>query len=383
MSRDLILVAFSLFTWGLGEGMFFIFQSIYLQEFGADPRTIGAILGMVGIAMTVAHLPAGYLSDKLGQRQVMWLAWIWGALATGVMAAAGSLNFFVAGMVLYGLTTFVAAPLNSYLAAARGKLSIGRALTVTQAMYALGAVIGPLIGGQIAAASSVSAIYGWSFILFCLSTLFILFIRKQAAATTHEKLSFITLLSGKSFLVFLPIIFIFTFSIFLPQPLTPNYLQNQRGLTLAEIGGMGSLGSLGTFVLLLGLGNFNPILGLVVGAIMIFGYSTLLWQGNSLFFFSTAFFLSGAYRLSRAFLLAYTRSIVPSHMTGMAFGAVEMVNGMAVFVAPILAGILYAQQPESVYVVSILLACVTAALVWLVLPGLTKKFPVSSDRIEE
>jgi hypothetical protein len=31
MTRDLILVALSLFAWGLGEGMFIFFQPIYLR----------------------------------------------------------------------------------------------------------------------------------------------------------------------------------------------------------------------------------------------------------------------------------------------------------------------------------------------------------------
>ena len=47
---------------------------------------IGAILGAVGIAMTVAHLPAGYISDRIGQRPVMWTSWILGIAATGIMA---------------------------------------------------------------------------------------------------------------------------------------------------------------------------------------------------------------------------------------------------------------------------------------------------------
>ena len=86
MTRDLILVALSLFAWGLGEGMFIFFQPIYLRQLGADPRMIGAILGAVGIAMTVAHLPAGYISDRIGQRPVMWTSWILGLAATGIMA---------------------------------------------------------------------------------------------------------------------------------------------------------------------------------------------------------------------------------------------------------------------------------------------------------
>lgn len=383
MNRDLLLVAFSLFTWGLGEGMFYFFQSIYLQNFGADPPAIGAIMGIVGIAMTVAHLPAGYLSDRFGQRPVMWLAWIFGTTATGIMAMANSLGFFVAGMVLYGLTTFVAAPLNSYLAAARGRLSVGRALTITQAMYALGAVIGPAIGGVIAANGSISDIYRWSFLVFCLSTLMIFFIKKQVASEKHEHLSYLSLFAIKKFLFFLPIVLLFTSSIFLPQPLTPNFLQNQRGLSLTDIGNLGSLSSLGTSILLLMLGNFNPILGLVSGALMIFGYSLLLWQGNSMFFYSAAFLLSGAYRLSRAFLLAFTRTLVPEHMTGMAFGAVEMVNGLAVFASPIVAGILYATQPESVYIVSIVMTGIAATVVWTVLPVLQKKHALPSEKLVE
>ncbi len=65
MSRDLILLGFSLMTWGIGEGMFFIFQPLYLQQLGASPVTIGVIFGAAGIAMTVAHIPAGHLADRI------------------------------------------------------------------------------------------------------------------------------------------------------------------------------------------------------------------------------------------------------------------------------------------------------------------------------
>ena len=89
MSRDLILVSLSLLVWGLGEGMFFIFQPLYLQQFGADPRMIGGILGAMGLAMAAAQVPAGYLADRIGSRPLMWAAWVVGVLATGIMAFAG------------------------------------------------------------------------------------------------------------------------------------------------------------------------------------------------------------------------------------------------------------------------------------------------------
>ena len=67
MTRDFLYVIISLFTWGVGEGAFFYFQPLFLEELGASPIVIGAILGGVGVAMTVVHIPAGYLADRFGR----------------------------------------------------------------------------------------------------------------------------------------------------------------------------------------------------------------------------------------------------------------------------------------------------------------------------
>ena len=122
MSRDLILLGISLMTWGVGEGMFFIFQPLYLQQLGANPVTIGTILGAAGIAMAVAHIPAGHLADRIGRKPLLVAAWFTAMLATWVMALAPSLPLFVFGMMIYNLTAFVSSPMNSYITAARGKV---------------------------------------------------------------------------------------------------------------------------------------------------------------------------------------------------------------------------------------------------------------------
>lgn len=142
--RDLLLMGLSLFTWGVGEGMFIYFQPLYLQKWGANPVEIGAILSMMGIAMAVAQAPAGYLSDRVGSRPVMWASWVLGTIAAGLMALAGSLPLFVTGLLTYGLTSFVVAPMNSYITSVRGGWSVERALTIVSSMFHLGAVAGPL-----------------------------------------------------------------------------------------------------------------------------------------------------------------------------------------------------------------------------------------------
>jgi MFS family permease len=147
MSISFILLSSSLFLWGVGEGLFFVFQPIYLGQLGADTMTIASVYSAFGAAMMVAHIPAGYLADRFGRKPLLIAAWASGLIATWVMAFARTLPVFVIGMLLYGLTAFVSSPLNSYVTADRGRLTPARAMTLMSAAFNLGAVVGPLIGG--------------------------------------------------------------------------------------------------------------------------------------------------------------------------------------------------------------------------------------------
>ncbi len=180
MNRDLILVVLSLLTWGIGEGMFISFQPLYLQEMGADPVRIGAILGGMGLAMAIAQAPAGYLADRFGRKPIIVAAWFLGLVSTGIMALATSLPFFVAGLLLYGLTAWVSTPMNSYVSSARGTLSVGRVLTLVSATYHGGAILGPLLGGWIGEQWGLRYTFFGAWIIFLVSTGFVVFIRPQA-----------------------------------------------------------------------------------------------------------------------------------------------------------------------------------------------------------
>jgi len=373
MTRDLFLVALSLFTWGLGEGMFIFFQPLYLQQLGADPRTIGSILGGVAISMTVAHLPAGYISDRIGQRPLLWTSWVLALVATGMMAISHSMETFVAGLLLYGFTGFVVSPMNSYVAAVRGKLGVGWALSLTQSAYNLGAVIGPTLGGIIAMQSSIVAIYRVAFVIFCFSTAIIFFIRNQVPPARSKAEAAEPVLRNRRFLALLPLLFLMTFATYLPQPLTPNFLQNQRGLSLETIGNLGSISSLGTALIFLVMGTLNPLLGLILGQFFVFIYAAFIWQGNSNILYVIGFFFVGGFRLSRAMAAAFTQSFVHIRSTGLAFGIMEAFNGVAMFLAPLIAGMLFEKLPESVYMVSLCLIAGSIGLnIWL-MPVLNKK----------
>ncbi|MCK5783897.1 MAG: MFS transporter, partial [Desulfobacterales bacterium] len=194
MNPALLILAAGLFTWGLGEGIFFFFQPLYLAELGADPLEIGTILGGAGVAMTLVHIPAGYLADKFGRRPLIRTAWASGLIFSIVMASARTLPLFVIGLIFYSFTTFVISPLNSYVTAARGKLSVERVLTFISAVFSLGMVLGPLLGGWLGDRFGLRSLYIVASGIFVISTTLIFSLPPQPVHEARAEFSPKTLL---------------------------------------------------------------------------------------------------------------------------------------------------------------------------------------------
>lgn len=361
MSPALILLSAALFTWGVGEGAFIYFQPLYLQELGANPLLIGSILGGAGLAMTVTHVPAGYLADKIGRRPMLRAAWVFGLASAWLMAAARSLPLFVAGVLLYGLTSFVIAPLNSYVTAARGNWPVGRALTTVSAMYNFGAVIGPFAGGLLAERFGLRVVYFVAAGIFIISTMIVFFLPAQPRDEHKVGSPPPNLLVNGRYLGFLGLVFFVMFAMFLPQPLTPNFLQNERGLSVALIGTLGSLVGLGNALLSLTLGRLDARLGFAAGQFLVGMFSLFIWRGEGMLFYGLAYFLLGGYRAARPLATAQVRTLVHKSQMGLAYGMAETVNSLPGVLAPPLAGYLYTLEPALIYPIS--LGLIAAALV--------------------
>lgn len=383
MTRDLKIVSASMLFWGIGEGMFFIFQPIYIQQLGADPILIGVILGINGLVMSASQIPSGYLADKVGRRPLMWFSWISGLVATWVMALAPSLGFFVAGLMLYGVTSSVMAPLNTYVQGARGHWSVGRAVSFISATYNIGGILGPILGGLVAESFNLRMVYYAAGVLFTVSTLIILFVRKQPI----EDLTVIEgdghLLHNRRFVSMLAVISLVMIAVTLPQPLTANFLQNQRGLPLGQIGQLGSIGALGSVLMMLVFGNLPAGMAMMVGQAGLMLFSLLIWQGSSFVWFGLGYLFLGGYRLCRAMSVALVQPLVRKREVGLAFGLVESLNALAFMVTPIVAGFLYDWRPASIYPVSMVVLMLAFLLSFRHLSGRQRKKVAIEKMIEK
>jgi len=355
LNRNLVFVAIALFLWGFGEGMFFNFQPIYLERLGSDPQQIGFILGGFGAAMAISHIPAGYLSDRFGRRPLLFAAWILGVVSTFIMAIATELPLFVVGMLAYGLTIFVSSPLSSYVTSARGTWSIARALTLITATFHYGMVLGPITGGWLGEIYGLRMVYYVAACIFVVSTIFILFIEKQPVDDHDPENPPVSIFKNRSFIAFLAVISFGFFFMFLPQPLTPNFLEGVRGLSLTQLGYIFGAGALGNAWISAQLGKIGPGRGLIFSHIAVAFFVLLIWRGYAMPYYALGYFLLGGYRAFKPLTMARARIFVHDSQMGLMYGTIETVIALVFIVAPPIAGYLYEPNPAFIYPLSLIL----------------------------
>lgn len=370
MSRDNRLLAFALLLWGLGEGLFFFVQPLYLRELGADPVGIGTALSLAAASAGLAHLPAGYLADHLGRKTVLVAGFGLGALAALFMFLAPDLRLFVPALMLYNLTGFVLAPLSAYITEARGAQTVQRALTLVFAGFWAGNIVSPAVGGWIGQTLGLRYSIGASLILFLASTGVLLLLRAQPVVPAHSSgARYRPLFRNRPFLGFLALTVAVLFAVQVGLPLMPNFLQEVRGLDVALIGLLGSVNALGVTAANLIFGRLSrPRVGLLIALSATAAALALLLATGSLPLLFGVYLLRSGWNLAVSMTLAQVGRMVSQAEIGLAYGVLETMVALAQMLGPLAAGALYAAQPARPFQVSLALSLLALPLIWRFAP---------------
>jgi len=369
LSRDNRLMAFSLFLWGLGDGLFFYIRPLYLKELGADPVAIGSILSLAFLANGLTHVPAGYLADRFGRKQLLVAGWVLGVLAAAIMYFARTLDLFVVGLVGYMFTGFVIAPINAYASEARGEQSLQRALTLMSAGYWGGTVFSPALGGWIGQTFGLRTVFGVAVVAFVASTLALLPLKPQPVTPpTVGNSRYGPLLRNRRFLGFLGLVFVALAAMQLGIPFLPNFVAEVRGLDVSRIGLLGTVNSLGVVALNLTFGQRLPRRGFMIGQALLALSLLLILSTTGLGWLGLAYFFQAGWNLSRSMAAAQVGRVVEKQELGLAYGILETVTATTTILAPLTAGFLYARSPALPFQISLGLIAATLPLVWWLAP---------------
>jgi MFS family permease len=350
--------------WGLGEGLFIYFYPLSLQRWDMDPVQIGVVLGMIGVIMALVQVPAGYLSDRFGTRPLIRTALLLGVVSALMMGFAQTRPVFVAGLMAYSITSFIVAPINSYITSLRGNWSVQRAITFISASLLVGSIAGPLLGGWIAETAGLSVVFRYSAVLFLISTVVIFFAKPPRMQDQQESPLHTTVnpLANPRFIGLLLIVFITIFVLNIPTQLTSLYLQDVHQFNFQQIGMTGTIGSIGTALLMILLGSLRVPTGMLIGQLLVAAFSLLMWRGQNAAVLFTGYLFVGGSRLYRSMTLAFARPLVNAKGIGFAYGLVETGNALAIILAPLAAGLLYNYQPEAVFIVGLIGITITIGL---------------------
>jgi len=370
LNRNLAFVAAALFLWGFGEAMFFNFVPIYLDfQFLLSKYEIGLILGAFGFFMAITHIPAGRLSDRIGRRPLLIGAWLLGLVSTLIMGFALALPLFLFGLFAYGLTAFVSSPLSSYVTAARGKWPVGTVLSLTNATFGMGMVLGPVIGGWIGDHYGMRMSFYVAAAVFGISNLFMIFIERQPIDHHDPDSPPLSLKSNKQFIVLMGVLAFAIFSMYIAQPLTPNFLKSIRGLSLSQTGLIFTVGALGNSLMAIAFSRANPRRGFLFTQALVVLFAFFIWKGTTLPAFALGYFLLGGFRAGRPMAMAQARELVHESQMGITYGLMETVSAVISIVTPPIAGLLFERDPIIVYPVAIGLIAISIVTGSIFLPG--------------
>jgi len=349
--------------------MFFNFVPIYLdQQFLLSKYEIGIVLGAFGFSMAITHIPAGRLSDRIGRRPLLIGAWILGLASTLIMGLAFVLPLFLVGLFGYGLTAFVSAPLSSYVTAARGEWPVGTVLSLTTATFGLGTVLGPITGGWIGDHYGMRMSFLVAAVMFVLSNVFILFIERQPIDQHDPEAPPPNLIKNQRFVILMGVLAFAIFSMYLSQPLTPNFLASVRGLSLSETGIIFTIGALGNSLMAIIFSRVHPRRGFLVAQALVILFAFFIWRGTSLPVFMLGYFLLGGFRAGRPMVMAQARELVHDSQMGVTYGIMETISAVIFILTPPLAGILFERDPKIVYPLSMGLIAISILISYLFSP---------------
>lgn len=349
--------------------MFFNFVPIYLdKQFLLSKSEIGIVLGAFGFSMAITHIPAGRLSDRIGRRPLLILAWIMGLVAALIMGLALALPVFLVGLFCYGLTAFVSSPLSSYVTAARGQWPVGTVLSLTTATFGMGMVLGPITGGWIGDHYGMRMSFFIAAAMFVLSNIFILLIERQPIDHHDPEAPPQNLMNNQRFVILMGVLAFAIFSMYLSQPLTPNFLEGVRHLSLSETGIIFTMGALGNSLMAILFSRVNPRHGFLVAQALVILFAFIIWKGASLPIFMLGYFLLGGFRAGRPLVMAQARELVHDSQMGVSYGIMETINAVIFILTPPLAGILFERDPMLVYPLSIGLIAVSILISYLFSP---------------
>lgn len=185
-NRSLVLLSTGGAFRSMTQNALLTFLPLFLaREMGYSPTWVGAAMFILQVAGLAASPVAGHLSDRMGRRSVLMGTMAMTAVVLVFMAVAGRSNAFVFFVALLGFFLYAIRPvIQAWTLEATPKHMGGSGIGILFGAQSLGSSVAPLIGGLIADAHGLGAVfYFLAFTIVCANVLIFLTPEREAPAS--------------------------------------------------------------------------------------------------------------------------------------------------------------------------------------------------------
>jgi MFS transporter, FSR family, fosmidomycin resistance protein len=183
-NRSLILLSTSSAFRSMTQNALLTFLPVFLSyQLGYSPFWVGACMFALQTAGFAASPVAGHLSDRMGRKSVMMTSMAMTAVVLVFMALAGKSLAFVFFVAVLGFFLYAIRPvMQAWLLETTPKNMGGTSIGVLFGAQALGASVGPFLGGLVADHYGLPATFTFLAVTIIVANLFIFFMPRTEAA---------------------------------------------------------------------------------------------------------------------------------------------------------------------------------------------------------
>jgi len=374
-----------------GSQMFFPLLPLYLRELDAGVSEIGLFFTLSMIVPLALQIAGGWISDRIGRLKSIAIGSVGGAIGWVGIILAPNWGWLLVGQAVGSIAVaFVAPSFDAFIAEQSDEKNRGKVFGVTQTVYQVVAVVGPLAGGL------AVKYLGWRGLLLTAASLYgAATVIRLSMARTHgasaprsgavsvedfgSSLKTMLGLAVSGGLVTWLIVSdgVRDVAMGLSGNLLPIFLQEERGIDVAAIGLLNALFGGASMLVMIPSGHladrFGERYAIAAGYLTAFASFILLLLWDSPWAAGASFITFGAAigMLSPAYQSLISKA-VPERLRGIAFGFLSTSNGIVALPAPWIGAMLWkGVAPVAPF-------WVTTAAMLLVVPPVLAKFKLPS-----
>ncbi len=378
----LLLFMLAMILANLGGNMYGPLMSLYVRDLGADIQQIGLFFTLASIIPLALQIVGGWISDTIGRLRAIAIGSLFGVLAYAPLILARRWEWLLAAEALGAMTRALIGPsFDAFIAEQSSEENRARMFGVTQTLFGVVGVIGPIFGGWLAETYGFKPMLMVAALLYILATLIRISMARRAAQGAQPGAQGLTLASLKTNLgtmfgllvsggVITWILItdgVRDISFALSMNLFSVYMQEQIGLNLTQIGLTSSI--FGAFMMAMHIpggllaDKAGERVGIALGfALVGFSLGLLVFVPAGaawLVYVGWALAGVGVGLLSPAYASLISKA-VPASLRGTAFGLFSTSLGLVSLPAPWIGGWLWAHvSPRFPFLITVVVTLLT------------------------